>query len=114
MLRVTHVIDNQVRELRKQRLIESYDAGERDGAFWAIRSDVENFPLETALPAPSHRTERLASLPTRLRGPRQHQPAAADQLGLRRRRRGAARPRPAQRAGAGAVPVPGRRCVTHR
>ena len=66
MLRVTHVIDNQVRELRKQRLIESYDAGERDGAFWAIRSDVENFPLETALPAPSHRTERLASLPTRL------------------------------------------------
>ncbi len=83
MLRVTHVIDNQVRELRKQRLIESYDAGERDGAFWAIRSDVENFPLETALPAPSHRTERLRP-PDAPRGPRHRQPAAADQLGLRR------------------------------
>jgi NTE family protein len=68
MIRVTHVIDNQVRELRKQRLIESYDAGERDGAFWAIRSDVENFPLATALPAPRDRTERLASIPTRLAG----------------------------------------------
>jgi len=66
MLRVTHVIDNQVRELRKARLLESYDAGEREGAFWAIRSDVQNFPLETALPAPRERTERLASIPTRL------------------------------------------------
>jgi NTE family protein len=66
MLRVTHVIDNQVRELRKQRLIESYEAGEREGAFWAIRSDVDNFPLETALPAPRERTERLASISTRL------------------------------------------------
>ena len=66
MLRVTHVIDNQVRELRKQRLIESYEQGDRDGAFWGIRSDLANFPASDTLPAPRARTERLASIRTRL------------------------------------------------
>jgi len=44
-------------------------------------------------------------------GARQRQPAAPDQLGLRRRRRGTARPCPTEGGGAGAIPVPGRRCV---
>jgi NTE family protein len=66
MLRVTHVIDNQVRELRKQRLLESYERDEREGAFWGIRSDLGNFPLADGLPAPRARTERLASIRTRL------------------------------------------------
>jgi NTE family protein len=66
MLRVTHVIDNQVRELRKQRLLESYERGDRDGAYWGIRSDLANFPVTGTPPAPPARTARLASIPTRL------------------------------------------------
>jgi len=51
-LRVLGVIDNQVRNLRKQQLIDSYTDDQRDGTYWGIRSNIAHYELADALPAP--------------------------------------------------------------
>ena len=71
MARVTTVIDNQVRSLRKQQTIEGYDAPEdsdqhRLGGYWGIRSNIANFELPTSMEAPWEETIELAAVPTRL------------------------------------------------
>lgn len=66
MVRVTNVIDSQVRALRKRQVISSYEANLRDGAYWGIRSDIRKFPAENTLPCPFEATTRLADVPTRL------------------------------------------------
>ncbi len=66
-LRVLGVIDNQVRNLRKQQLIDSYTDDQRDGTYWGIRSNIAHYELADALPAPHARTLVLAQTPTRLR-----------------------------------------------
>ena len=53
MLRVLRVIDNQVRALRKQQVIEGLRGGARDGVYVGIRSDIRDYALPDALPAPS-------------------------------------------------------------
>jgi NTE family protein len=63
---VLEIIDNQVRSQRKQLLIESYQAGERKGGFWGIRTDIADYQLANALPCPHARTIELAEIPTRL------------------------------------------------
>lgn len=67
--RINEVIDNQVRSLRKRQLISALkDTQElHDGAYWSIRSHVEDYPISGPLPCPKDRTEELASVPTRLR-----------------------------------------------
>jgi len=64
-IRAMMVIDNQVRSLRKRALISAYKLGERDGAYWGIRTTIENYGVET-LPCPPGLTEQLAKEPTRL------------------------------------------------
>ncbi|HXQ89245.1 MAG TPA: patatin-like phospholipase family protein, partial [Solirubrobacterales bacterium] len=71
MVRVTTVIDNQVRSLRKQQTIEGFDAPEdsdqhRLGTYWGIRSDIANFDLPTSMEAPWEETLKLAAVATRL------------------------------------------------
>jgi NTE family protein len=66
MARVLHVIDNQVRSLRKRQLVEAFRAGRRDGCYVGIRSQVEDYHLPDALPADPRVTSRLAATPTRL------------------------------------------------
>jgi NTE family protein len=71
MIRVTNVIDNQVRSLRKQQTIEGYGAPKgsdqhRFGAYWGIRSDIANFEWPTSMEAPYEETLKLAKVPTRL------------------------------------------------
>jgi len=71
MARVTTVIDNQVRSLRKQQTIEGYDAPEdsdehRLGTYWGIRSNIAKFELSTSMEAPWETTIELAGEPTRL------------------------------------------------
>jgi NTE family protein len=71
MVRVTTVIDNQVRALRKQQTVEGYQAPEdseehRLGTYWGIRSDIANFELPTSLEAPYEETLKLARVATRL------------------------------------------------
>ncbi|HUB07455.1 MAG TPA: patatin-like phospholipase family protein [Myxococcales bacterium] len=67
LLRVLHVIDNQVRALRKQQAVQSYIEGRRTGAYWGIRSDVEDFGLADPIASPTVAQVRaLAGVPTRL------------------------------------------------
>ena len=69
--RVLGVIDNQVRSLRKQQVIGSYEVDStntrhRDGAYWGIRTDIADYQLQDALHCPFEKTTKLASVPTRL------------------------------------------------
>jgi len=67
LLRVLHVIDNQVRELRKRQAVQSYIDGQRTGAYWGIRSDVGDFGLANPIARPTPAQVRaLAGVPTRL------------------------------------------------
>jgi NTE family protein len=63
---VLSVIDNQVRALRKRQCVQAFIAGDRLGAYWGIRTDIADFALPDALPAPYAATFALATLPTRL------------------------------------------------
>lgn len=65
-LRVNALIDNQVRSLRKRHLIESFTTKARSGAYWGVRSDIANYAVAGALPAPFAKTILLAETPTRL------------------------------------------------
>ena len=65
--RVLNLIDNQVRNLRKRQLIDSYKGGIRRGAYWGIRTNIAHYELEDALDCPVEATMRLAEIPTRLK-----------------------------------------------
>lgn len=64
--RVLGVIDNQVRSLRKRQLIDGFNAGLREGAYWGVRSDIADYHLSTSLPCPVDATMKLARISTRL------------------------------------------------
>jgi NTE family protein len=65
--RILEVIDNQVRSLRKRLLIDSYKSGARKGAYWGIRTHIQDYKLADALDCPFERTMQLAETPTRLK-----------------------------------------------
>lgn len=65
-LRVLDLIDNQVRSLRKRQTIEAFKRGERQGAYWGIRTNVKDYQV-AALDCPFDRTTELANTPTRLK-----------------------------------------------
>jgi len=65
--RVMDLIDNQVRSLRKRQVVESFQTGDRSGAYWGIWTDISNYNLPSALPCPKDKTEKLANTPTRLK-----------------------------------------------
>ncbi|MEO1527520.1 MAG: patatin-like phospholipase family protein [Planctomycetota bacterium] len=65
--RILDIIDNQVRSLRKRQIIGSFKSGVRDGAYWGIRTDIADYELDDAMPAPIRDTLRLADTPTRLK-----------------------------------------------
>jgi len=66
LLRVLTVMDNQVRELRTGSLLKSYEDKTYAGTYWATYSDIKNFELPDALPAPAAQTHALAVTNTRL------------------------------------------------
>jgi len=68
---ILNVIDNQVRNLRKRQVIDSYKAGIRTGTYWGIRTDIADYArdkpgLALPLACPVDRTTELAAIPTRL------------------------------------------------
>jgi NTE family protein len=63
--RILDVVDNQVRSLRKRQLIDAFVRGLRKGAYWGIRTDIEDYGV-ACLPCPAPRTLALAAVPTRL------------------------------------------------
>jgi len=64
--RVINLSGGQAASLRKRQLIASYEAGQREGAYWGIHTDIRKYRLSDALPCPLDATMRLASTPTRL------------------------------------------------
>ena len=66
-LRINGLIDNQVRALRKRQVVGSFEAKERTGAYWSVRSHVADYHLADALDCPPDKTMALANLPTRLK-----------------------------------------------
>jgi NTE family protein len=66
MLRVLHVIDNQVRSLRKRQVIEAFRAGTRTGMYVGIRSDPAQYPVPDPIPVDANVALQLAAVPTRL------------------------------------------------
>ena len=65
-IRVNEIIDNQVRSLRARQVIGAYEAMERKGAYWGIRTDLAAYGLTDALPCPAEKTLALAQTKTRL------------------------------------------------
>ena len=65
-VRVLDIIDNQVRSLRKQQVVDSFTNGDRKGAYWGIRTNIDKYELANALPCPVKKTMALANTPTRL------------------------------------------------
>ncbi|MGC1853598.1 MAG: patatin-like phospholipase family protein [Solirubrobacterales bacterium] len=69
-VRVLFTIDNQVRSLRKRQAIAAFESdGEegREGTYWGVRSDIEDYDLDSSLSCPSAATKKLAETPTRLK-----------------------------------------------
>ena len=66
-MRVVDLIDNQVRSLRKRQLIHSYETGRKKGAYWSIRTRIEDYGLPDALDCPYSKTLQLAGVKTRLK-----------------------------------------------
>lgn len=65
--RVLDVVDGQVRALRKRQLIGSFENGDRDGAYWGMRTDPADYDVAVALNCPREACLRLAETPTRLK-----------------------------------------------
>lgn len=71
-IRIFALVDSQVRSLRKQQVIDSYQLPRdgspswRDGAYWGIRTNILDYKLADSLLCPHSRTMQLAGLPTRL------------------------------------------------
>ena len=42
-LRINEIIDNQVRSLRVRQVIGAYEAGDRTGAYWGIRTVINDW-----------------------------------------------------------------------
>jgi NTE family protein len=66
-IRFVGVIDSQVRALRKRQAIGGFRSGEREGTYWGIRTHIDRYGLDDALPCPAAKTLQLARTPTRLK-----------------------------------------------
>lgn len=65
-LRVNGLIDNQVRSLRKRQIVSAFREREREGAYWGMWTDPDEYPVKSALSLPKDRANELARTPTRL------------------------------------------------
>jgi len=65
--RVLHLLDTQVRSLRKRQVIGSYQLKLRKGTYWGVRTNIADYNLPTAMDCPFEKTEILAKTPTRLK-----------------------------------------------
>lgn len=65
-MRTAHLIDGQVRALRRRHLVREFTAGERLGALWMISTPIDRYPAENKLPASVEKTGMLAEERTRL------------------------------------------------
>jgi NTE family protein len=50
-----------------RQVIGAFEAGERTGTYWGIRTCIDDYHLADALPCPEEQTLALAATPTRLK-----------------------------------------------
>ncbi len=65
-IRVTEIIDGQVRALRKRQLITGFRRGDRLGTYWSVRSAIDDYGLADPLPFPPADQQTAAGVETRL------------------------------------------------
>jgi NTE family protein len=65
-MRTAHLIDNQVRALRRRHLVREFECGERLGALWTIGTPFDRYPARGTMHASNSAVQKLASIPTRL------------------------------------------------
>lgn len=65
-IRIAGIVDGQVRALRKRQIIGLYGNGFRDGTYWGVRSDVDDFGLENPIAIPDADRDAARSVTTRL------------------------------------------------
>lgn len=65
-IRVTEIVDNQVRSLRKRQLVDCYRRRVREGAYWGIRSDVADYGLADPVALPDPEISRARTVKTGL------------------------------------------------
>lgn len=66
LIRTLDIGDAQVRSLRAGSLLRSYEQRDFAGTYWGSYSDISNFDLPDALPAPVAATTKLADTKTRM------------------------------------------------
>ena len=55
------LIDNQVRSLRKRQVVDAFDAGERKGAYWGIRTNIADYQLAERAAVPVRADDRAGA-----------------------------------------------------
>ena len=66
-IRVSGLVDSQVRALRTRQLMALFALQERKGAYWSIRQPITTYGDPPALPCDPTGAEALAATPTRLK-----------------------------------------------
>ena len=65
-VRVSQIVDGQVRALRKRQLIDLYQRGFRRGTYWGMRSDVASYGIADPITMPDDQRDNARTVPTRL------------------------------------------------
>lgn len=65
-VRITGVIDNQVRSLRKRQIVTAFKDGARRGAYWGMWTSPAEYTAPSKLNLPDESADELARTPTRL------------------------------------------------
>jgi NTE family protein len=65
-IRVSEIVDGQVRALRKRQLIGGFRAGVRDGTYWGVRAHARDYPLDDPFDIPEAQRGAAAVVKTRL------------------------------------------------
>jgi len=63
--RIVTIMDQQVRSLRRRKIVGELESGARQGAYWGINTDIDNYPV--ADPIRTNRKVDPAEVPTRLK-----------------------------------------------
>lgn len=66
-IRVAAIVDGQVRALRKRQLIDAFERKYREGSYWSMRSDIEDYGLADPIDWRPTGTPHPADVPTRLK-----------------------------------------------
>ncbi|MBX7540322.1 patatin-like phospholipase family protein [Qipengyuania sp. GH29] len=65
--RVLNVIHQQVHSIRSRQVVQAYNDGDMQGAFWSIRTPVSRYPVKMPDAPTDEQGRALAETPTRLK-----------------------------------------------